>query len=58
MKKVTFVLVVVAALAVTACGSGTPTTETTVPTDSTATQVDSTSAVDSVAVKADSTVTK
>lgn len=51
MKKLTFALVVVAALAVTACGSGTPTTETIISTDSTSAKVDSTAkpAVDTTA---------
>lgn len=44
MKKYSFILVVTAMIALTSCGSGTTTKET---TDSTATQVD-TSAVQSV----------
>jgi uncharacterized protein YcfL len=44
MKKYSFILVVTAMIALTACGSGTTTNET---TDSTATQVD-TMAVQSV----------
>ena len=40
MKKYTFIFAIGAMLALTACGSGSTTTET---TDSTATQVDSTS---------------
>ncbi len=53
MKKLTFALVVVAALAVTACGSGTPTTETIASTDSTAVQTDSTAAPADTTAKAE-----
>jgi hypothetical protein len=44
MKKMTFLLIVLAALAFTSCGSGTPTTETIASTDSTAVQIDTTAA--------------
>lgn len=47
----TFLLIVLAALAFTSCGSGTPTTETITSTDSTSAKVDSTAkpAVDTTA---------
>ena len=53
MKKVTFILAFGAILALTACGSGSTTNET---TDSTAVQVDSAAvATDSTAVTTDTT---
>ena len=59
MKKVTFILALGVALTLTACGSGSTTTEA---QDSTATQVDSTAvtAVDSTVaeIPADTTATK